>query len=94
MSRSAREITSAEQLIDGEHIGGSGERTGLYGAQGGASVVDDAPGAAPGTEPGGLGAGVTASLQVSPGTVFQVNAGPGGNAEHLRQQYRRPGVGD
>jgi hypothetical protein len=59
----------------------------LYGAQGGASVVDDGPGAAPGTEPGGLGAEVTAVLPVSAGTVFQVNAGQGGGTNDSASSF-------
>jgi hypothetical protein len=65
----------------------------LYGAQGGASVVNDTGGAAPGTEPGGLGAEVTAVLTVSTGTVFQVNAGQGGGSNDSASSFNGGGPG-
>jgi hypothetical protein len=65
----------------------------LYGAQGGASVVDDLTGAASGTEPGGLGAEVTAVLPMSAGTVFQVNVGQGGGSNDSASSFNGGGPG-
>ena len=55
----------------------------LYGAQGGAA----------GTEPGGLGAEVTAVLPVSAGTVFQVNVGQGGGSNDGASSFNGGGPG-
>ena len=56
----------------------------LYGAEGGASSTG---------EPGGLGAEVTATLRVSPGTVFQVNVGQGGGTNDGASPFNGGGPG-
>jgi Putative Ig domain len=56
----------------------------LYGAEGGASSTG---------ESGGLGAEVTASLAVSPGSVFQVNVGQGGGTNDQASPFNGGGPG-